>query len=78
MWWKRGRTIHPATAVVPAGFVAVVLIPGGLMAVRGFELGSWGITGPAILWTVWGAALGVATYLYQLRRRGVCRSCGQG
>ncbi|WP_203609070.1 NYN domain-containing protein [Streptomyces anulatus] len=78
VWWKRGRTIHPATAVVPAGFVAVVLIPGGLMAVRGFELGSWGITGPAILWVVWGAALGVATYLYQLRRRGACRSCGQG
>ncbi|OKJ58618.1 hypothetical protein [Streptomyces sp. CB02115] len=78
VWWKRGRTIHPATAVVPAGFVAVVLIPGGLMAVRGFELSSWGITGPAILWVVWGAALGVATYLYQLRRRGVCRSCGQG
>ncbi|WP_329158456.1 NYN domain-containing protein [Streptomyces anulatus] len=78
VWWKKGRTIHPATAVVPAGFVAVVLIPGGLMAVRGFELSSWGITGPAILWVVWGAALGVATYLYQLRRRGVCRNCGQG
>lgn len=78
VWWKKGRTIHPATAVVPAGFVAVVLIPGGLMAVRGFELNSWGMTGPAILWVVWGAALGVAAYLYQLRRRGVCRSCGQG
>ncbi|MDQ0696558.1 hypothetical protein [Streptomyces sp. W4I9-2] len=78
VWWKKGRTIHPATAVVPAGFVAVVLIPGGLMAVRGFELNSWGITGPAILWVAWGAALGVAAYLYQLRRRGVCRSCGRG
>ncbi|MGW6723677.1 NYN domain-containing protein [Streptomyces sp. NPDC054995] len=78
VWWKKGRTIHPATAVVPAGFVAVVLIPGGLMAVRGFEAASWGVTGPAILWVVWGAALGVATYLYYLRRRGFCRSCEQG
>ncbi|OCC10850.1 hypothetical protein [Streptomyces sp. PTY087I2] len=78
VWWKKGRTIHPATAVVPAGLVAVVLIPGGLMAVRGFEAASWGITGPAILWVVWGAALGAATYLYYLRRRGVCRSCEQG
>ncbi|MFE6697489.1 NYN domain-containing protein [Streptomyces sp. NPDC057718] len=78
VWWKKGRTIHPATAVVPAGFVAVVLIPGGLMAVRGFEAASWGVTGPAILWVVWGAALGIATYLYYLRRRGVCRSCEQG
>ncbi|WP_097868459.1 hypothetical protein [Streptomyces sp. rh34] len=78
VWWKKGRTIHPATAVVPAGLVAVVLIPGGLMAVRGFESASWGITGPAVLWAVWGVALGAATYLYHLRRRGVCRSCGQG
>ncbi|MDJ0382279.1 NYN domain-containing protein [Streptomyces sp. G-G2] len=77
VWFKKGRTIHPATAIIPAGFVAVVLIPAGLMAVRGFELTSWGITGPAVLWVVWGAALGAATYLYQLRRRGVCRSCGQ-
>ncbi|WP_405929214.1 NYN domain-containing protein [Streptomyces griseus] len=77
VWWKKGRTIHPATAVVPAGFVAVVLIPGGLMAVRGFEAASWGITGPAILWVVWGAALGAATCLYYLRRRGVCGGCGQ-
>ncbi|MFJ8249173.1 NYN domain-containing protein [Streptomyces sp. NPDC094466] len=78
VWWKKGRTIHPATAVVPAGIVALALVPGGLMAVRGFELTSWGITGPAILWAVWGVALGAATYLYYLRRRGVCRSCGQG
>ncbi|MFD6585300.1 NYN domain-containing protein [Streptomyces anulatus] len=78
VWWKKGRTIHPATAVVPAGIVAVALVPGGLMAVRGFEAASWGITGPAILWAVWGVALGAATHLYYLRRRGVCRSCGQG
>ncbi|MFI9187907.1 NYN domain-containing protein [Streptomyces californicus] len=78
VWWKKGRTIHPATAVVPAALVAVALIPAGLMAARAFDPASWGIVGPSILWTVWGVALGVATCLYYLRRRGVCRRCGRG
>ncbi|QRV29520.1 NYN domain-containing protein [Streptomyces californicus] len=78
VWWKKGRTIHPATAVVPAALVAVALIPAGLMAARAFDPVSWGIVGPSILWTVWGVALGAATCLYYLRRRGVCRRCGRG
>ncbi|WP_330330495.1 NYN domain-containing protein [Streptomyces sp. NBC_00536] len=77
VWFKKGRTIHPATAVIPATVIAVVLVPAGVMAVRAFEAASWGITGPAILWVVWGAALGAATYLYHLRRRGQCRSCAR-
>ncbi|MDA5283197.1 NYN domain-containing protein [Streptomyces sp. Isolate_45] len=77
VWFKKGRRIHPATAIVPAATVAVVLVPAGLMGLRGFEATSWGIMGPAILWAVWGAALGAATYLYHLRRRGRCRSCEQ-
>ncbi|MGA8117386.1 MAG: hypothetical protein WCA46_27435 [Actinocatenispora sp.] len=31
-----------------------------------------------MLWTVWGVALGAATFAYHLRRRGECRWCGRG
>ncbi|MEV7130821.1 NYN domain-containing protein [Streptomyces sp. NPDC093260] len=78
VWFKRGRPVHPATAVVPASIVAVVLVPAGLMAARDYDAGMWGTLGPAVFWAVWGAALGVATYGYHLRRRGRCRYCGRG
>ncbi|MFI6641774.1 NYN domain-containing protein [Streptomyces sp. NPDC050504] len=78
VWFKKGRPVHPATAIVPASVVAVVLIPAGLMAVRGVEADSWGTMGPAIFWVVWGVALGAATLLYYVRRRGSCGECGRG
>ncbi|MER5642505.1 NYN domain-containing protein [Kitasatospora sp. NPDC002227] len=79
VWWKAGRPVHPATAIVPASTVAVVLIPGGLMMARaGLSADMWGTNGPGILWIVWGAALGAATLAYHLRRRGSCRHCGLG
>ncbi|MFE5586027.1 NYN domain-containing protein [Kitasatospora sp. NPDC056531] len=75
---KRGKRIHPATAIVPASIVSVVLIPGGLMNIRDYDAAMPGTNGPGIFWMVWGAALGIATYSYYLRRRGGCRYCGQG
>ncbi|OIJ96029.1 hypothetical protein [Streptomyces colonosanans] len=78
VWFKHGRPVHPATAIVPASIVAVVLVPAGLMAIRGYDAGMWGTLGPAVFWAVWGMALGVATYGYHLRRRGSCRHCGRG
>ncbi|MEV5546107.1 NYN domain-containing protein [Streptomyces sp. NPDC052309] len=78
VWFKRGRPVHPATAVVPASVVAVVLIPAGLMAIRDFDPHMWGTLGPSVFWAVWGVALGVATFGYHLRRRGGCAHCGRG
>ena len=79
IWFRAGRRVPPALAVVPASIVAVSLIPAGLMNVRmGVSRTSWALTGPSVLWTVWGAALGAATLFYHLRRRGACRTCGAG
>ncbi|HEY4019354.1 MAG TPA: hypothetical protein VGM75_11750 [Pseudonocardiaceae bacterium] len=79
IWFKAGKPVPPALAVVPASLVAVVLIPAGLMNFR-IRLSSdmWAANVPATLWIVWGAALGAATYAYYLRRRLACRQCGRG
>lgn len=79
IWFKAGRRVPPYLAIVPASIVAVALIPAGLMNLRG-PLGGdlWATNGPGVLWTVWGAALGVATYAYYLRRRTACARCGRG
>ena len=34
IWFKAGRRVPPALAIVPASIVAVVLIPAGLMNIR--------------------------------------------
>lgn len=78
IWFKAGKRIPPALAIVPASLVAVVLIPAGLMNIRLQEDNSWGMVLPGTLWVVWGAALGAATYAYYLRRRTTCRRCGRG
>ncbi|NIK57070.1 putative membrane channel-forming protein YqfA (hemolysin III family) [Kribbella shirazensis] len=79
IWFRAGRRIPPYLAIVPASIVSVVLIPAGLMNLRG-PLGGdmWAANGPGVLWTVWGTALGVATYAYYLRRRTTCSRCGRG
>ncbi|MFC9583726.1 NYN domain-containing protein [Streptomyces yangpuensis] len=77
--FKAGRPVAPATAVVPALLVSVVAVPGGLMMIRaGNQPFGWGTNYPAMLWVVWGAALGAATLAYYLRRRGTCGHCAQG
>ncbi|GIE86019.1 NYN domain-containing protein [Actinoplanes regularis] len=79
IWWKAGRPVPIALAVVPGTLVAVLLIPAGLMNLRmPIEDGMWAPTAPSVLWAVWGAALGVAVGAYYLRRRPTCRSCGRG
>ncbi|MGW4638157.1 hypothetical protein ACWEN6_06505 [Sphaerisporangium sp. NPDC004334] len=76
VWFKAGRRVPPALAVIPASVIAVVLIPAGLMNVRmGVDLASWGANAPSMPWIVWGAALGAAACAYALRRRGTCRHC---
>ncbi|MCX5584966.1 NYN domain-containing protein [Streptomyces erythrochromogenes] len=77
--FKAGRPVAPATAIVPALLVSVVAVPGGLMMIRaGNQPFGWGTNYPAMLWVVWGAALGAATLAYYLRRRGTCGYCAQG
>ncbi len=79
IWWRAGRRVPVALAVVPGGLVAVLLIPAGFMALRmALQDDMWGTNAPSVLWMVWGTALGVAVGAYYLRRRLPCRRCGQG
>ncbi|MFI9719867.1 NYN domain-containing protein [Streptomyces sp. NPDC052396] len=79
VWRKAGRPVAPAVAIVPAALVSAVLIPGGIMMIRGgIQPEGWGTNVPAMFWIVWGAALGAATLAYYLRRRGTCGYCGGG
>jgi hypothetical protein len=79
IWFKAGKRIPPLLAIIPASVVAVVLIPAGLMNSQlPLDGDNWAINAPGILWIVWGAALGTATYAYYLRRRTACSRCGRG
>jgi hypothetical protein len=79
IWFKAGRRVPPLLAIIPASVVAVVLIPAGLMNTQlPLDGDNWAVNAPGMLWVVWGAALGVATYAYYLRRRTACRRCGRG
>lgn len=79
IWFKAGRRVPPALAIIPASIVALVLIPAGVMNIRmGIGTATWASNGPGMLWIVWGAGLGAATYAYHLRRRATCRRCGRG
>ena len=86
--WLRGRRVPIMLAVVPATIVAGVILPAGLSLIatgvrtgalaHAFTPEGWGAIAPELLWPLWSAALGAATYAYWLRRRGTCRSCGLG
>jgi hypothetical protein len=79
IWFKAGKPVPPALAVVPASIVSIVIIPAGLMMLWTTDTrDSWALYVPSLLWLVWGAGLGAATIAYHLRRRGACRHCGQG
>jgi hypothetical protein len=76
IWFKAGKPVAPAVAVVPAALVAIILIPAGLMNFRiPFSPASWAVSIPGLLWIIWGAALGAAAYAYYLRRRPTCHCC---
>ncbi len=79
IWFKAGKRVPPLLAIIPASLVAVVLIPAGLMnAQMPIYADNWALNLPGVLWVLWGAGLGAATYAYYLRRRTTCRRCGRG
>ncbi|MFG1840759.1 NYN domain-containing protein [Micromonospora sp. NPDC049175] len=79
IWFRAGRRVPPALAVIPASIVAVTIIPAGLMFLWTPEVrGTWAVHVPSIFWIAWGVGLGAATIAYHLRRRGACRRCGLG
>ncbi|SDR78117.1 hypothetical protein [Actinopolymorpha singaporensis] len=83
VWFRAGRTVPPKVAVVPATLVSVIVTSAGLEYWRlirtpVFADQWWATMGPELLWPLWGAGLAAATLAYHLRRRGTCRTCGQG
>ena len=83
VWFRAGRRVPPALAIVPASLVSVIVTSAGLEYVRlifgpEFQENSWATMGPELLWPLWGVALAAATLAYHLRRRGACADCGRG
>jgi hypothetical protein len=79
IWFRAGRRVPPALAIIPASVISVVLVSASLMNFHvGIGSDGWGVTVPGMLWLGWAAALGAATLAYHLRRRGRCRRCGRG
>ncbi|MCC3763760.1 hypothetical protein K3N28_11850 [Glycomyces sp. TRM65418] len=82
IWFAAGRRVPLPFALVPASIATVFITAAGFAELRslfdGIDTEAWGITGPGMLWPLWGPALGVAAYAYYLRRRTACGRCGQG
>jgi hypothetical protein len=69
-----GKPVPPALALVPATLASIVVTSAGLGYVRayvrtGIPEEGWAMIIPALLWPVWGAALGAAALAYHYRRR---------
>ncbi|WP_063765396.1 hypothetical protein [Nonomuraea candida] len=69
-----GRRVPPLLAVIPAGFVSIIITVAGLTYIRWtlggrFAWDEWGAWLPECFWPIWGGALAVATASYHLRRR---------
>lgn len=87
-WWTvglAGRRVPVGLAVVPATLVAVALVAMGRSVVIESLGGARSLLTTEPLHTaafasmaVWGAALGVATVAYAVRRRAECAGCGRG
>jgi hypothetical protein len=70
----RGRRVPPLLAVIPAGFVSIIVTVAGLTYLRWtiagrFALAEWGAWLPECFWPIWGAALATATISYYRRRK---------
>ncbi|GAA3265463.1 hypothetical protein GCM10020218_001410 [Dactylosporangium vinaceum] len=79
IWFRAGRPVPVALAVVPASLVAAVLVPAGLMMLWTMDVrDGWALRVPSVFWLLWSVGLAIATYAYYLRRRGTCRRCGRG
>ncbi|MFD0772291.1 hypothetical protein ACFQZ1_26685 [Bacillus sp. CGMCC 1.60114] len=74
-----GKRVPPALAIVPAGFVSIMLIAAGIQIALDFSFSSnfqnWGASTPLLLFPIWGIALGVATIFYYYKRKGRCNYC---
>lgn len=80
-----GKRVPVALAVLPATIIAAMLIAGPtkiMLFHNGATTFSWRwselVTNPIVWFPLWGVALGIATWTYYLRRRGVCGTCGRG
>jgi hypothetical protein len=74
-----GRRVPVRLAVVPATVVATLVMSASLSFLIGaFDDMGHLVTSPMVLWPLWSAALGVATWAYHLRRRGTCATCAAG
>ncbi|MFI6813505.1 hypothetical protein ACIBG7_13885 [Nonomuraea sp. NPDC050328] len=71
--WLRGRRVPPLLAVIPAGFVSVIITVAGITYLRAtiagrFRWAEWGAWLPECFWPIWGAALATAAISYRRRR----------
>ncbi|WP_433363031.1 hypothetical protein [Streptosporangium sp. CA-115845] len=70
----RGKRVPPLMAVIPAGFVSIIVTVAGITYIRStiagrFSWADWGAWLPECFWPVWGAALAIATVCYYERRK---------
>jgi hypothetical protein len=78
----RGRRVPVTLAVIPATIVSLAVVSAGLdvltsdPTLAALRRGD-GYVLPMTLWPIWGAALGLATYAYAVRRRGTCPACAR-
>ncbi|MDN4075286.1 hypothetical protein [Fictibacillus terranigra] len=79
-FWS-GKRVPVAAAVVPAGFVCILLTVSGIQVFFQFvwspDFENWGASTPLLLMPIWGIALGVATMFYYFRRQQHCSHCSQ-
>ncbi|MFF4413013.1 hypothetical protein ACFYY8_10815 [Streptosporangium sp. NPDC001559] len=79
MLFLRGRRVPPMLAVIPASAVSIIITVAGLAYIRMagtgvFTMELWAAWLPECFWPIWGAALGVATVSYHLRRKSDARA----
>ncbi|WP_248927351.1 hypothetical protein [Paenibacillus hamazuiensis] len=76
-----GKRVPIALAVVPAGFVSILLTVSGIQVFIQFSLSgdfqNWGASTPLLLMPIWGIALGGATIFYYYRRQQHYSPCSQ-
>ncbi len=71
-----GRRVPILLATVPAAIISLAIFTGGMGMARDVLVGgpgipgTWTTYGPVLLFPLWGAALGWATYRYRARRLG--------
>lgn len=79
-----GKRVPLPLAIIPASLVSIMVTSAGFMYLSrfwrngGLDEEGWSLSGPELLWPVWGVvALAGATLAYYYRRRGRCNHCHQ-